>query len=126
MEPTTPEPDPYFDAGWAEREKSWRPRLGRIRLGAEPLDQQLARYRRVAWGLTAVVALIAVQFIALFAAFHAPATGAVVAGVLFLPVVLFTWLEDWSRHRRVAAYLRERRQFTAKTSKTPSGAPPLV
>jgi hypothetical protein len=124
MESTAPESDPYFDAGWAEREGSWRRRLGRIRLGAEPLDQQLARHRRVARGLTIVAAIVAAQFVALFAAFHAPATGAIVAGVLFLPVVGLAWLEDWSLHRRVAAYLHERREYKAKTGKTTSDAPP--
>jgi hypothetical protein len=126
MEPTAPEPDPHFDPGWAERETYWRRRLGRIRLGAEPLDRQLARSRRVAWGLTAVSGVVAAEFIALFAAFHAPALGAIVAGVLFLPVVLFAWLGDWSRHRRVAAYLHERRQFAAQTGRTVSGSPPQV
>src|SRR3954471_7839067 len=105
MAPTDPDP------GWAERERHWRRRLGRIRLGVEPLDQQLARYRRVAWGLTVVSALIAAMFVALFAAFGAPAVGTIVAGVLLLPIVVAAWLEDWSRHRRVAAYLRERRAF---------------
>jgi fatty acid desaturase len=126
MEPVAPESDPFFDAGWAEREGAWRRRLGRIRLGAEPLDQQLARSRRVTWALTVIAAIIAAQFIALFAAFHAPATGAVVAGVLFLPVVVFAWLEDWSRHRRVAAYLRERRQYAAKAGQPITGAAPEV
>ena len=68
----------------------------------------MARYRRVAWGLTAVSGLIAALFVALFAAFRAPAVGVIVAGVLLLPVIAFAWLEDWSRHRRVAAYRRER------------------
>src|SRR3954454_5181164 len=124
MEPTAPEPDPDFDSDWAERQRTWKRRLGRIRLGGEPLDQQLARSRRVTWGLTVVAALISAQFIALFAAFRAPVTGAIVAGVLFLPVVIFAWLGDWSRHRRVAAYLRERRRSAAKTDKTISASGP--
>jgi len=102
MEPTEPSGD--------ERERHWRRRLGRIRLGAEPLEEQLARYRRVAWGLTAVAGLIAALFIALFSAFHAPGVGLIVAGTLLLPVVVGAWLEDWSRHRRVAAYRREQRK----------------
>ena len=50
------------------------------------------------------------MFIALFSAFHAPAVGVIVAGVLLLPVIVCAWLGDWSRHRRVAAYLRERQK----------------
>ena len=105
--------DPEFDADWADRERFWRRKLGRVRLGAEPLDEQLARYRRVTWGLTAVSTTIGAMFLALFAAFHAPAVGAIVAGILLLPVIVGAWLEDWSLRRRVAAYLRERREYEA-------------
>jgi hypothetical protein len=106
MEPA--EADPDFSPVAEQRERYWRRRLGRLRLGAEPLEEQLARYRRVAWGLTVVSGLIAALFVALFAAFHAPGIGLLVAGILLLPVVAGTWLEDWSRHRRVAAYRREK------------------
>jgi hypothetical protein len=115
MEPGAPPPDPPSAAGWAERERLWRRKLGRIRLGAEPLEDQLARYRRASWGLTAVSGLIAALFFGLFSAFGAPAVGAIVAGVLLLPVLVFAWLEDWTLHRRVGAYLRERRAFEGQT-----------
>ncbi|HEX8199916.1 MAG TPA: hypothetical protein VF590_05475 [Isosphaeraceae bacterium] len=114
----------FMDPGWAERERYWRRRLGRIRLGAEPLEQQLARWRRVTWALTAVSALIAAMFVALFAAFRAPAIGAIVAGVLLLPIVVAAWLEDGSRRRRVAAYLRERRDFEERRGGMVPGGPP--
>jgi hypothetical protein len=114
MEPTAAPPDPSSAAAGPERERLWRRKLGRIRLGAEPLEDQLARYRRASWGLTAVSGLIAALFLGLFSAFGAPGVGAVVAGVLLLPVLVFAWLEDWSRHRRVVAYLRERRAFEGR------------
>jgi hypothetical protein len=34
---------------WQERERQWQRRLGRLRLGAEPIAEQLAKYRRVTW-----------------------------------------------------------------------------
>ena len=50
-------------------------KLGRLRLGVEPLEEQLARYRRVTWGLTAVPAVIGADVPGLFAAFGGPDVG---------------------------------------------------
>ena len=89
-------------------DRRWRRKLGRIRLGAEPIGEQLARYRRVTWGLTVVPAIIGTLFVALFTAFQRPDLGIGLVALLLLPVVAWAWLEDWSLRRRVARYLRER------------------
>src|SRR3954467_8392447 len=106
-EHASPGPDPTLDAEWLDRERYWRRKLGRIRLGAEPVEEQLAKYRRVTWGLTAVPLGLALMFVALFAAFRRPDVGLVVSGILFLPVVLLAWIDYGLLSRRVARYSRE-------------------
>ena len=55
-----------LEARWRLREAYWRRKLGRLRLGVEPIEEQLARYRRVTWALTAVPSVLAVMFLTLF------------------------------------------------------------
>ncbi len=93
---------------WAERQRYWQRRLGRLRLGAEPLEEQLDRYRRVTLALTLVPAVIALMFVALFTAFGAPGTGLIVAGILYIPLVTLAWLDFARLRARAASYLRER------------------
>ncbi len=50
-ESATPEP---FDPEWDDRLRYWRRKLGRLRLGVEPIPDQVARYRRVTVMLTVV------------------------------------------------------------------------
>ncbi len=88
----------------SERERDWQRKLGRLRLGAEPLRDQLERYRRVTWALTVVPAILSLMFVALFAAFRAPLLGLGVAAVLLLPVVGFAWLDYWILKRKVIHY----------------------
>src|SRR5690349_7938776 len=117
MDRDHPEPDP--DASWADRQRLWQRKLGRLRLGAEPLEDQLARYRRVTWALTAIPAALALMFVALFAAFGRPLYGAALAAVLLGPVVGLAWLEDRALHRRASEYERERREFERRPAARP-------
>jgi hypothetical protein len=119
MEPDRSRPPLETVPGWPERERYWRRKLGRLRLGAEPLEEQLARYRRVTWALTIVPLAIGLMFIALFAAFRRPDVGALLAAVLLLPVVALAWLNHMRLERRVAAYRRERREFEARKRRGP-------
>ena len=50
-------PDQDLEARWRLRENHWRRKLGRLKLGVEPIEEQLTRYRRVTWALTAVPAV---------------------------------------------------------------------
>jgi hypothetical protein len=109
------------DAGWAAREAWWRRRLGRIRPGLEPLPEQLARLRRVTWGLTWVPAGIGAIILGIFSAFGAPGIGLVVVGVLLVPVVVGAWVEQWRLSRRVAAYERERAEWAARSDRDRAG-----
>ena len=87
-----------------------RQRLGRLRLGAEPLEDQVARYRRVTLVLTAIPALLALVFVALFAAFGRPGVGLVLAIVLMAPIVAIAWLDQGLLERRARACLRAQRE----------------
>ena len=99
---------------WQEREREWARRLGRLRLGVEPLEEQLARYRRVTWGLTIVAGTIGLMFLTLFSVFGRPDIGLGVAGLVFLPISLVSWLDYLRLERRAAAYRAERAQMEAE------------
>jgi hypothetical protein len=108
------------DADWAVRQVYWRRKLGRLRLGAEPIGEQLERYRRVTLMLTAVSAFLALFFVSLFTAFRRPDIGVVLAGVLFLPVVAVAWLDFALLRRRALGYLRELREYEQSREAEPS------
>jgi hypothetical protein len=117
---------PRPDDAWAARERYWRRKLGRLRLGAEPVEAQLERYRRVTLVLTAIPVALALAFLALFTAFRRPDIGAVVALVLFGPLVAIAWIDHALLASRARAYLRERLDHERGQRNDPSGteAPP--
>src|SRR5579872_2698036 len=80
-----------LETRWRLRESDWRRKLGRLRLGVEPIEEQLDRYRRVTWALTVVPCLLGVFFFTLFAVFRRPDIGLVLVAVLLLPIVLGAW-----------------------------------
>jgi hypothetical protein len=102
---TTSESD--LQTRWRTREAWWRRKLGRLRLGVEPLQEQVARYRRVTWALTVVPTALAVAFIALFSAFGRPDIGLVLSAVLLVPIVLLAWIDQALLARRARRYLAE-------------------
>jgi hypothetical protein len=106
----TPELDD-LEARWRLREREWRGKLGRLRLGVEPIEEQLARYRRVAWGLTVIPGIMAVMFLSLFSVFGRPDIGLAVVALLFVPIILSSWLGHKSLERRAGTYLAERARF---------------
>ena len=98
---------PPSDQEWDARQKYWQAKLGRIRLGAEPIEVQLERYRRVTWLLTAIPIGLATFITALFAAFRRPEIGMLLCLILFVPVVAIAWI-DFFRLRAVGLrYLQE-------------------
>lgn len=100
-----------LDTRWRAREREWARRLGRLRLGVEPLEEQLARYRRTTWALAVVPSIIALMFLTLFTVFGRPDIGLVVVVILFVPMILLPWLGYTKLKRRAAAYLAERARF---------------
>jgi hypothetical protein len=125
MDTTTSPPNPAedLDARWRTREDYWRRKLGRLRLGVEPIEEQLARYRRATWALTAVPAALAVFFFTLFAVFGYPRVGLALDAIVLLPIVLGAWADHALlslRARRYRAeadrYLRDRERRRAASS----------
>jgi hypothetical protein len=98
------------EARWKVRQEFWRRKLGRLRLGVEPLEEQLARYRGVTWALTLVPAFLAMFFLTLFTVFGRPDIGFVVDAILLLPIVVGAWLDYALLARRAGRYLAELRE----------------
>ena len=85
----------------------WRRKLGRLRLGVEPIEEQLARYRRVTWVLCDVCAVLAVMFFALFAVFGRPGFGLVLDAIVLLPIALGAWADYAAMASRARRYRAE-------------------
>jgi hypothetical protein len=96
-----------LESRWTARRKYWARKLGRLRLGVEPIDEQLTRYRRVTWVLTAIPGFLSAFIFCLFAVFGRPDIGLVVAALLFLPIALGAWLGYSLLERRGRRYLAE-------------------
>jgi integral membrane sensor domain MASE1 len=117
MQPSAANVDAVADPEWSARLQYWRRKLRRLRLEAEPLEVQLARYRRVTWALTAIPLAIALMFVALFSAFRRPDVGIVLALILFAPVIAVAWVDDGVLRRRAALYGRELAEHRRRTGR---------
>jgi hypothetical protein len=111
MRITVNPPDSATEADWPTRERRWQRKLGRLRLGVEPLDVQLARYRQVTWMLTAVPSGIGLIILSIFTAFRRPDLGLLIAYIIVVPVVALAWFDYRRLKRLAAAYERERAEF---------------
>ena len=100
-----------LETRWRVRERNWARRLGRLRLGVEPLEEQLTRYRRTTWALAVVPGIIALMFLTLFTVFGRPDIGFVVILILFVPMIVFSWLGYKKLERKGKAYLAERARY---------------
>ncbi len=100
-----------LETRWSERERKWARGLGRLRLGVEPLEEQLTRYRRTTWALVVVPGIIALMFLTLFTVFGRPDIGLIVIVILFVPMIVCAWLGYARLKRRAAAYLADRARF---------------
>ena len=92
----------------------WRRKLGRLRLGVEPIEEQLARYRRVTWALTAVPSVLGLMFLTLFTVFGRPDIGLIFDAIVLLPIVIGAWLDYALLARRARRYLAELARSTVR------------
>ncbi len=102
---------PDVEAQWRLRESYWRRKLGRLRLGVEPIEEQLARYRRVTWTLTAVPSFLGVFFVTLFSVFGRPDVGLILVAVVLLPIVVGAWWDYAMMAGRARRYRREADEY---------------
>src|SRR5262245_57323320 len=102
--------EPNIERLTPERRRYWQRRLGRIRLGAEPVAWQLERYKFVTWALTVVPLGIAAIIVGIFTAFGAPVTGLAAVAILFGPVIAIAWWDYQRMSAAVRAFLGERTQ----------------
>lgn len=113
-----PLPVPAADPEWDARLLYWRRKLGRLRLGVEPIEEQLTRYRRATQLLTAIPFGIALMIVALFTAFGRPGVGAILGAVLMLPIVAHAWLDYAVLRSRASGYLRDLRAHELREAGT--------
>jgi len=120
-----------LETRWRLRENQWRRELGRLRLGVEPIEEQLARYRRVTWALTVLPLIVGLMFFSLFTVFGRPFIGLFLAAVLLVSIGLGAWLDYALLARRarrylseLAIYLREKEQLTERPPATNTTSEP--
>jgi hypothetical protein len=111
-----------LDSRWQMREERWRRKLGRLRLGVEPIAEQLARYRGVTWALTVVPSLLALMFFTLFAVFGRPDIGLIFDAIILLPIIAVAWFDYALLARRARRYLEERGQYLREKEQITSPA----
>ncbi len=89
------------------REAYWAGKLRPIRLGAEPVEGQLARRFLAMVAISALTGLIGLILLGIFAAFGRADIGLKIVGMVFVPATAWFWLDYAVLHRRVSAYLGE-------------------
>ena len=113
---------PDLETRWSDRRRHWARKLGRLRLGVEPIEEQLTRYRRVTWVLTAVPGFLSAFLFCLFAVFGRPDIGLFVAALLFVPIALGAWLGFFLLERRGRRYLAELADYLSAKERLQSEA----
>jgi len=119
MKPSSPVHESDLETRWRLRENEWRRKLGRLHLGVEPIEEQLARYRRVTWALTVLPFVVGLMFLILFTVFGRPIIGLVLFAILMVSIGLGAWVDyalmaSRAKHYLLELndYLRERKQRT--------------
>jgi hypothetical protein len=87
--------------------KAWQERLGRLRLNAEPIQDQVIRHLRVTWVLTGVVTLLGAVFFTLFTGFGRPDIGSVLVCVLTGPILSIAWYDYFKMKRAAESFGKE-------------------
>lgn len=110
----TPEPDQLVEV--LDHEPGyWNRRLGRIRLGVEPVEEQIERIRKMTWVIIVVVTFLELVFLSLFTGFGRPDIGFVVIVVSLVPIELYAWFDYRRLQGRVREYLAEVKGSTIKS-----------
>ncbi len=100
-----------LESKWQAREKYWRRKLGRLRLGVEPIEDQLARYNRVTWAITAISTFLGLTFLTLFTVFGRADIGLIFDAIILLPIVGGAWIDHALLANRARRYLAEADEY---------------
>lgn len=122
MESKVSAPEDDLESRWRVRENQWRRKLGRLRLGVEPIEEQVARYRGVTWALTVVPSALGLMFFTLFAVFGRPDIGLIFDAVVLLPIVAVAWLDYALLVSRARRYLEEESEYRRQKGLLTTGA----
>jgi hypothetical protein len=122
MESKLAKPEDDLESRWQARQNQWRRKLGRLRLGVEPIEEQLARYRGVTLVLTVVSSALGLMFLALFTVFHRPAIGLIFDGIVLLPIIIVAWLDFALLAGRAKRYLEERDAYLREKEQRVAGS----
>jgi hypothetical protein len=114
MNVSTPTEGEDLDASWRSRQEYWRRKLGRLRLGVEPIEEQLARYHRVTWVLCDVCMVLAVMFLS---PFGRPGFGLAVDAIVLLPIALGAWVDYAAMASRARRYRVEEDRYLRSTKR---------
>jgi hypothetical protein len=111
MESKVAKPEDDLESRWQASQNQWRRKLGRLRLGVEPIEEQLARYRGVTVVLTVVSSALGLMFLTLFSVFGRPDIGLIFDGIVLLPIIIVAWLDFALLASRARRYLEERDRY---------------
>jgi hypothetical protein len=117
---TLPASDPRSEPSipdWSSRQREWQRRLPRLRLEAEPIEEQLDRYRRATIGLSAVTAAIAGIILIVFTLFGAPWFGLLLSLVPAGAVIGAAWRSHQRLRLAAVQYLLDRETAQARTDR---------
>jgi hypothetical protein len=121
MESKVAKPEDDLESRWQARQNQWRRKLGRLRLGVEPIEEQLARYRGVTVVLTVVSSALGLMFLALFSVFGRPDIGLIFDAIILLPIIIVAWLDYALLASRARRYLAELDEYVREKELTTTG-----
>ncbi|WP_169981185.1 hypothetical protein [Tautonia rosea] len=104
---------------WPARKRDWQRRLPRLRLEAEPIEEQIDRYRRATIALSVVTMMVAGMVLVLFTVFGAPWFGLLVSLVPAGTVISAAWRSHQQLRSGARKYLLDREASQVNANEGP-------
>lgn len=104
---------------WPSRQREWQRRLPRLRLEAEPIEEQVERYRRATIALSVITAGIAAIILILFTLFGAPWFGVFLSLLPAGAVISAAWRSHQRLRHASAQYLLDRHAAQTQADRSP-------
>ena len=122
MESKVAKPEDDLESRWQASQNQWRRKLGRLRLGVEPIEEQVARYRGVTVVLTVVSSALGLMFLTMLTVFRRPDIGHIFDGIILLPIVIVAWLDFALLASRARRYVEERDEYLRQKEQNVAGS----